>query len=116
MVLEPPEKVEGEIARITYLGNVLVTETGTAPDPEIGYQMRVSCHGQGSVTAGLWVNGAKIRNGVTWECSDELPAAVNVDAAMPALQATDDVQIRFPEVSSNQEAWAVLEPAVSTEE
>lgn len=73
--------------------------------------MRASCVGEGSITPELWVNGVKAVDGATWGCSIELPAAVNVDSAMPRLQSSDEVQIRFKELWSNQEAWAVLEPA-----
>lgn len=75
-----------------------------------------SCVGEGSITPELWVNGVKAVDGATWGCSIELPAAVNVDSAMPRLQSSDEVQIRFKELWSNQEAWAVLEPAYPSEE
>lgn len=111
-----PEKLDGEVARITYLGNTAVAEQGAAPDPKRDYQMRASCVGEGSITPELWVNGVKAVDGATWGCSIELPAAVNVDSAMPRLQSSDEVQIRFKELWSNQEAWAVLEPAYPSEE
>lgn len=58
----------------------------------------------------------QVADGASWECSVEPSAAVNVDAAMPPLQSSDEVQIRFKELWSNQEAWAVLEPAYLSEE
>lgn len=93
-----PEKLDGEVARITYLGNTAVAEQGAAPDPKRDYQVRASCVGEGSITPELWVNGVKAVDGATWGCSIELPAAVNVDAAMPRLQSSDEVQIRFKEL------------------
>lgn len=110
-----PERIEGEVARVTYFDGAAVSELTGAPDLQIGYQIRASCHGNGSITPELWVNGVKASGGVTWECSDELPAAVNVDAAVPPLKSVDDVQIRFSELTSGQEAWAVLEPAIPIE-
>lgn len=78
--------------------------------------MRASCVGEGSITPELWVTGVKVADSATWECSDELPTAVNVDAAMPPLDGSDEVEIRFKELFTNQEAWAVLEPAPLSEE
>ena len=111
-----PEKLEGEVARITYHDNAAVAAQGATPDPKLAYQMRASCVGEGSITPELWVNGVKVADSATWECSDELPAAVNVDAAMPPLDSSDEVEIRFKELFTNQEAWAVLEPAPLSEE
>ena len=46
-----PEKLEGEVARITYLDNAAVAAQGATPDPKLAYQMRASCVGEGSITS-----------------------------------------------------------------